>query len=69
MSDGIAGIADFLDDLPSLLRAARKIHGASLRQVARETGVSFSTVSRAEAGEDLALSTACALLRWIGRSS
>lgn len=54
-----------LRSLPARVRERRAAHGISIRQAGREMGVCFSTVSRLENGEDLALSTAIAALRWL----
>lgn len=56
-------------DLPAALRLMRASRGRSLRQVALETGLSFSTVQRAEQdpGRDLGISVGSLLqlLRWL----
>lgn len=57
-----------LTSLGTTLASVRKIRGMSLREVGRATGLSFSTVTRVEQGEDCAVSSAIALLEWIGRS-
>jgi transcriptional regulator with XRE-family HTH domain len=59
-------LADVLKHLPVLVRENRRRRGLSLRAAAQEAGVSFSTVARAESGEDCALSSAIALLNWLG---
>ena len=61
-----AELAEVLDNLPLLLRETRRRRGLSLRATARELGTSFSTVTRFESGEDIMLSHASAILRWIG---
>jgi transcriptional regulator with XRE-family HTH domain len=58
---------DILANLPATLRAVRTLRGQSLREVAKDAGMSFSTVTRIENGEDCALSSAIAILRWIAR--
>ncbi len=58
-----------VEALPLLVRETRRRKGLSLRAAAQEIGVSFATVARAENGEDLVLSCAVALLRWVGSSS
>lgn len=58
-------IAEVLGYLPVLTREARRARQLSQRAAARELGLSFATVSRVEAGEDCALSTATAVLRWL----
>jgi transcriptional regulator with XRE-family HTH domain len=54
-----------IDNLPTTLHTVRMLRGASLRQVARDCGVSFSTITRIEHGEDCNLSHARAVLAWI----
>jgi transcriptional regulator with XRE-family HTH domain len=46
-------------------RIAAKRGSRSLRQVAAESGVSFSTLSRIETGKDPDLTTLKALCRWL----
>jgi len=62
-------LAAVLDCLPLLLREARRARKVSLRAVARELDVSFSTITRIEAGEDCNLSNAMAVLRWLDAAS
>lgn len=61
-----AELADVLTNLPLLLRETRRRRGLSLRAAARELEMSFSTVSRFENGEDIVLSNAVDILRWVG---
>jgi len=63
-----AELADVLGNLPLLLREARRARGLSLRAAAAQLGIGFTTVSRMESGEDCALSSAMAVLRWLGTS-
>ncbi|MGC5012558.1 helix-turn-helix domain-containing protein [Streptosporangium sp. DT93] len=58
-------LADVLASLPLLLREARRARGLSQRAAAQQMGVSPNTVARAEAGEDLVLSNAVTILRWL----
>jgi len=58
-------LAQVLASLPMLLREARRARKLSLRAVARELDLSFSTVTRIESGEDCVLSNAVAVLRWL----
>ena len=60
-----AELARLLGHLPLLLREARRQRRLSVRAAGRQLGMSFSTVSRIEAGEDCALSNALAVLRWL----
>lgn len=54
-----------LDNLPLLIREARRRRGLSQRGVGREIGESFATVSRAEAGRNLQLCSALSLLAFV----
>lgn len=63
-----AELAAVLEALPLLLREARRARGLSVRAVARDLTVSFSTIGRIEAGEDCNLSNALAVLRWLDKS-
>lgn len=58
-------LAEVVASLPLLLREARRVRRLSIRAAARELGISFSTVTRIEQGEDCALSNAMAVLRWL----
>lgn len=60
-----AELADVIASLPLLLRETRRARRLSLRAAAKELGMSFSTVTRIEGGEDCALSNAVAVLRWL----
>lgn len=60
-----AELADVIANLPVLLREARRARGLSLRAAAKELGMSFSTVTRMEEGNDCALANAVAVLRWL----
>ncbi len=57
-------LAAVLGNLPLILRETRRQRGLSLRAAARELGMSFSTVTRFENGEDIVLSNAMGILRW-----
>ncbi len=54
-----------LTSLPLLLREARRARGLSLRAAASEAGVSFTTLTRIEHGEDAVLSNVVPVLRWL----
>lgn len=60
--------ADVLDGLPNALKVLRRSRGVSLRKVAAECGLSFSTVSRMEGGADCSMKSAAAILRWMSAS-
>lgn len=58
-------LADVIANLPLLVREARRGRRLSQRGAAEQIGISFSTVSRMEAGEDCVLSNVIAVLRWL----
>jgi transcriptional regulator with XRE-family HTH domain len=63
-----AELSQVLADLPVILREGRRARRLSQRAAAAQIGCSFSTISRAEQGDDgMALSTAKAILRWLDR--
>lgn len=66
MSDDTADAIHVLTNLGPTLRTVRTLRGLSLREVARQTGLSFSTVKRIEDGDDCVLSHAILALKWIG---
>jgi DNA-binding transcriptional regulator YiaG len=55
-------LADVLDNLPLLVREARRRRGLSVRATAKELGTSPSTVSRFENGDDIVLSHASVIV-------
>jgi ribosome-binding protein aMBF1 (putative translation factor) len=61
-----AELTDVLANLPLLCRERRRQDGLSVRAAAEQIGISFSTVSRFENGEDANESTLAAVLRWLG---
>lgn len=68
MSDGkptsYSEIVTLLGDLPMLVREKRRRNGLSLREAARQVGVSFSTLDRFERSEDAQLRTTVIPLLW-----
>lgn len=60
-----AEVADGLEALPTTLREARRIKGLSLRDVADQSGVGYTTAWRIESGKGCELASAVALLRWL----
>jgi ribosome-binding protein aMBF1 (putative translation factor) len=60
-------LADVIANVPLLLREARRARGISQRKAAAEMAMSFSTVSRIEAGEDCMVSNIATVLRWLHR--
>jgi transcriptional regulator with XRE-family HTH domain len=58
-------LADLLDNLPLLIREARRTRGLSLRAAAREIGTSFNTLTRVEHGAQVTSGNAADLLRWL----
>lgn len=63
-----AELAEVIGHLPLLLREARRARGLTQRAAASQLGMSFSTISRMENGEDCALSNATAVLRWLDQT-
>ena len=61
-----AGSAVDLGELASLLRQHRAGHGLTLREVAAETGVPYSTLSRVEKGQIPDLATFRNIVEWLG---
>lgn len=59
-------LADVLASLPLLTREKRRREGLSVREAGRQLGMAFATVSRFEAGEDVVMSNAIKILRWLG---
>jgi transcriptional regulator with XRE-family HTH domain len=53
-------------ELATMLRQQRKVAGLSLRELAAETGVPYSTLSRVETGQIPDLSTFRAIVDWLG---
>lgn len=62
-----SNLADVIEALPFLVREARRARGLSVRAAAVQIGCSFSTISRFENGDDVNLSNATALLRWLNQ--
>lgn len=60
-----ADLASILEKLPLLLREARRARHLNLRGAADQIGVSFNSLSRFERGNDVLLSNATAVLRWL----
>ena len=67
MSDEDASWLTVAGDLPAALRFTRVIRGQSLREVAKATGVSHSTLNRVEHGEvlELTLTRYVAIAMWL----
>ena len=65
MSDAGSAPVD-IKELAALLRDKRKQTGQSLREVAAETGVPFSTLARVEAGRLPDLATFRNIVLWLG---
>lgn len=61
-----AELADLVENLPLIVLENRRRRQISLREAARELGVSFSTISRVERGEDFNTRILPDLLRWLG---
>lgn len=65
----VTDVLAVIDRLGPALLVRRTMLGLSLREVARQTGESASTVMRVEKGDDCNLSTARNLLAWIGSAT
>jgi transcriptional regulator with XRE-family HTH domain len=65
MADPVNAAID-IEGLAAALRAQRKAAGLSLRELAAETGVPYSTLSRVEAGRLPDLSTFRSIVDWMG---
>lgn len=61
-------LVEVIDDLPALLRLMRRARGLALRDVAKQTGVSFSALSRIERGGDTTVFSLRRLLIWLDES-
>ncbi len=60
-----ADLAQTIEDMPVIVRSARRMRRLSLRATAAETGLSFMTIQRVESGHDFDSGTLVALLRWL----
>lgn len=61
-----AEIADAIEQLPVLVKSARRIKQLSVRAAAAEAGVSFSTFARLELhGHEFDTGSLKAILRWL----
>jgi transcriptional regulator with XRE-family HTH domain len=66
MSTNFGEMADALDDLPRLLHNTRSDRDMTIREVARITGISKSTLFNIEAGNrEASAYTAKAIFRWL----
>lgn len=65
MPDPVDSAVD-VEGLAAALRAQRKAAGLSLRELAAETGVPYSTLSRVEAGRLPDLGTFRSIVDWMG---
>ncbi len=60
-------LATLLENLPMLMREARRSRQLSGRTAGAEIGISVSTISRVENGAECSLTNAVAVLRWLDR--
>jgi transcriptional regulator with XRE-family HTH domain len=60
-----AELADVLANLPLIVRERRRQRRLSVRAAGAEIGISFSTISRLENGDDMNESSLAAVLRWL----
>jgi len=58
--------ADVLRSLPDLFRDERQRRGVSLREAADDIGCAHSNLWKLEHGGDVRISTAIAVLAWLG---
>lgn len=65
---GYRELAEVLDNLPSLVREARRARGLSLRAASKQSGITFTTLMRVEKGEGVTVTTAVAVLRWLDQT-
>jgi transcriptional regulator with XRE-family HTH domain len=61
-------LADLLEQLPLLVREARRARRLTMHQAAEQIGVAASTVMRLEHGEGGDRAVAVLVLRWLDRS-
>lgn len=60
-----AELAEAIEGLPLIVLSARRSHHLSQRQLAKATGLSFSTISRIEAGREMSTVSLLVILRWL----
>jgi transcriptional regulator with XRE-family HTH domain len=60
-------LAEVLANLPLLVRERRRQQRLSVRAAAEQIGISFSTISRMENGDDMNEASLAAVLRWLAR--
>jgi len=63
-----ADLAQVIQNMPVIVRSARRTRRLSLRAVAEQTGLSFMTIRRIESGNDFDSGTLVTLLRWLDGS-
>ena len=63
-----AEFADILDSMPVILLNVRRARGVSQREAATQAGMSFSTISRMESGEEFTSTSLRAILVWLEKS-
>lgn len=62
-------LAEVIDNLPLLVREARRARGLSLRRVAEQTGLGFGTVARLERGDTVEITVVAPVLRWLDQTT
>jgi hypothetical protein len=68
-TDTTGDVLTVLARLADTVRTVRLVRGHPVREVARLTGLSASTITRVEEGEDCRLTVAVALLRYVRDSA
>lgn len=61
-------LVQVLVNLPMLLHEARRARGVTLREAAKQTGLSFNTIMRMEKGTDSSMSSAIAVMNWLDQT-
>lgn len=61
-----AEVLEVIDNLPTIVREARRRKGMTTRQVAATLNLAPSTVTRAEQGKGVHTDTLTTLLHWAG---
>lgn len=60
-----AELAEVLENLPLIVREARRARRVSLRCAGQQMGVDFNTLGRLERGHDIRIDVLSAIFRWL----